>query len=670
MTRHEQDTQSAQTSSAAPLLITLADSIRSVAIVVDGLKIQHLNDEACRILGVDVEQRPLEDSVLGLIRSESWDAFHEQIEHVQATGQALPPFLCYWGQSSSSAVALDTIVLPIGREQQSSSLIIGVALEGDALLNRIVAEAEHRYSPLLDAITEACFIISHDWTFTFVNLAASRVTRLRQDKLLGKGLLELSSEIENTLLHKAFALVMDRRQAVALMWSGTILPQGIAGEFEIRVYPIAEGILVMAHDITDRVRAERSEREQRILSEALRDTAAAVNSSLELDEVLDRILANIERVVDHKAANIMLTHDSGRYARVVRSRGYQQAQEATSAEADVFEVETVSVLKEMAITRKPLIIPDVTQSNLWIEANSESWIRSYAGSPIQAQGELLGFINLDSGEKNTFSPDHVARLAAFADQAAIAIRNARLYETLKENASELETRNKELDAFSYTVAHDLRHPLQLIIGYVDLLRSAEGTPLSKESQGYVEIIAEFSQKMNLMINNLLLLATIRDAQQVVGHVEMRPVIAAIERRYGAELKESGVQLIIGKDLPAVIGFEPWIEEVMANLVENAIKYRQESKQAWIRVEATRQGDIVRYSVSDNGIGIRQEDQGTLFDAFARISQRAGGLGLGLSIVNRIVARLGGTVGVDSKPGEGSTFWFTLPSATSDRPISV
>ena len=185
-------------------------------------------------------------------------------------------------------------------------------------------------------------------------------------------------------------------------------------------------------DITERKEIERAEREQRKLAEALRDTAAALSGTLEFDEVLDRILLNMEHVVPHDAANIMLVEKGT--ARIARSKGYISDWEEDARQSSRFLIEDIPTLKRMQETGKPLAILDTRDSDLWVNLPHSGWMKSYAGAPIKVKGKLIGFLNLNSATKGFFTDSKARWLKAFADQAGLAIENARMYGEIHEYA--------------------------------------------------------------------------------------------------------------------------------------------------------------------------------------------------------------------------------------------
>ena len=231
-------------------------------------------------------------------------------------------------------------------------------------------------------------------------------------------------------------------------------------------------------------------------------------------------------------------------------------------------------------------------------------------------------------------------------------------------AEELLARNVELDAYAHTIAHDLRSPLTNIIGFLDLIQSDLVDELD-DTAHMIGIAIQAGHDMVRMIDSMLLFASLRDASEVSAPVDLQQVINAAIQRLSRQLHDRNVNLNIQPNLPWVCGYAPWLEEVFANLLDNAIKYAgHDNLIPSIQVQGEQQPDgIIRITVTDNGIGIPADHQDRVFDMFTRGDTGSiRGTGLGLSIVGRIIDRLGGEVGVESADGSGSTFWFTLPAA--------
>ena len=197
------------------------------------------------------------------------------------------------------------------------------------------------------------------------------------------------------------------------------------------------GLVGISRDISALKHAESAERQMRLLAEALRDTAAALTSTLDLDEVLDRILDSVGRVVPHDGANVMFIEED--VARVIRCRGYYTEHGLEEAVKTLsFAVTEVENLHQMARTGQPFLISDTRAYPGWVMTPQTEWVRSHLGAPIRLGEQAIGFLNLDSAAPNAFSPADAERLHAFAYQAAIAIQNARLYGELENYSSILK----------------------------------------------------------------------------------------------------------------------------------------------------------------------------------------------------------------------------------------
>jgi signal transduction histidine kinase/DNA-binding response OmpR family regulator len=297
--------------------------------------------------------------------------------------------------------------------------------------------------------------------------------------------------------------------------------------------------------------------------------------------------------------------------------------------------------------------------------------------PLLVRDKVIGVLEVVNKLKSDFDADDLALIRTLAASAAIAIDNARLVEVQRQYTAKLQARNEELDAFAHTVAHDLKHPLGLMIGFAEALEENCDTITVEELRRHLCTVARTGRKMRDIFNELLLLAGVREAKVEIEPLDMAHIVAQVRRRLAYLIKEHQAHVVLPprETWPVALGYGPWIEEVWVNYVNNAIKYGGQpprvelgfgesaalvSEPAQTRSFADSQ---IRFWVRDNGAGLASEEQARLFTPFTRLSshaQRVEGHGLGLSIARRIVERLGGQVGVKSQVGAGSTFWFTLP----------
>lgn len=234
-------------------------------------------------------------------------------------------------------------------------------------------------------------------------------------------------------------------------------------------------------------------------------------------------------------------------------------------------------------------------------------------------------------------------------------------EALRQSLLEVESSNAELDAYAATVAHDLRNPIGIIIGFSTLLEERADELSPEDIAKSITSINQTSQKMARIIEELLLLASVRKQAQIHLTPLNMPAILndVLTLRLKKLIDDSQATIEITNNWPTVLSYGPWIEEVWANYISNAIKYGGTPPQ--IEIGADEGAESVRFWVRDNGAGLTLEQQGKLFAEFSRVNvENPDGNGLGLSIVQRIMDKLGGSVGVNSEVGTGSMFYFTLP----------
>jgi len=232
---------------------------------------------------------------------------------------------------------------------------------------------------------------------------------------------------------------------------------------------------------------------------------------------------------------------------------------------------------------------------------------------------------------------------------------------LEQEIAEREILIAELDAFAHTVAHDLKNPLGVTINYAQLLRGYYDKMSPEDLNQSLEMIVRNGQKMANIINELLLLASIRKEEVDLRPIDMARTVSEARSRLTFLIEEHQAELIIPDEWPVALGYGPWVEEIWANYVSNAIKYG--GRPPRVELGATSRTDgMIQFWVRDNGDGLSLEEQTRLFVPFSRLDQaRAKGHGLGLSIVHRIVEKLSGAVSVESggQPGKGSIFSFLL-----------
>jgi signal transduction histidine kinase len=250
-------------------------------------------------------------------------------------------------------------------------------------------------------------------------------------------------------------------------------------------------------------------------------------------------------------------------------------------------------------------------------------------------------------------------------EATIRRANQELERRVAERTATLQATNAELESFSYSVSHDLRAPLRAMNGFARLLVERHAPSLSEEGREYAELIWDNAQQMGRLIDDLLAFSRLQRQAMQPTTVSMQDLVRRVWDDLAADRAGREVDLRLG-ELPPCTGDPRLLERVLVNLLGNALKYTRSRPQAVIEVRAYRDGGQTVYVVGDNGIGFDMRHADKLFQVFQRLHDSDyEGTGVGLALVQRIVARHGGRVWATGEPGQGAAFHFTLEAAEAD-----
>lgn len=231
----------------------------------------------------------------------------------------------------------------------------------------------------------------------------------------------------------------------------------------------------------------------------------------------------------------------------------------------------------------------------------------------------------------------------------------------KQAERELLLRNEDLDAFAHTVAHDLKASLGVVVGFSEELACIHRDMPPEELEKDLSLMAQSGRKMHDIVEGLLLFATMRSKDVKVHPIDSRAIVASAMERLRYAIQEAEAEVTLPDSFPAALGISAWVEEVWFNYLSNGLKYGGKPPRLEIGGEPLEDGRV-KFWVRDGGHGLTPDEQARLFHEFAQQSQDGQGHGLGLAIVQRIVTKLNGEVGVESEMGQGATFSFTLPAA--------
>ncbi|MCU0497443.1 MAG: GAF domain-containing protein [Anaerolineae bacterium] len=316
---------------------------------------------------------------------------------------------------------------------------------------------------------------------------------------------------------------------------------------------------------------------------------------------------------------------------------------------------------------------------IWINAPSPLSER-FIGLPLITNDQVIGAIGLTFDLEQTLRDEQQAFLDAITQQCAQALERARLYEgerkareSIYQMNMELERRvhqrteellevNKQLEAFSYTVSHDLRAPLRSIQGFSRILLEDYADLLDTIGKDFTTRIVTAAERMDRLLIDLLTYSRLTRAELDLEPIDLNVVIRDIQLQLKALLDEQHAQINVIGDLASVRGHRALLDQVITNLITNAIKFVKPNEAPLVEVWSEIHGDCIRLCIQDHGIGIASEHQERIFRIFERLhtADKYPGTGIGLAIVQKGIERMGGRVGLESMWGAGSCFWIELP----------
>jgi signal transduction histidine kinase len=417
----------------------------------------------------------------------------------------------------------------------------------------------------------------------------------------------------------------------------------------------------MHTDIGDHKKIEKALRRRSRELALLNRLGRELTATLDLQQATERLMQATIEIIGVEGASVWLWDE--------KQKGWLACQAITHSKehslADLRLRSGQGVAGWVAQNEESVIVPYAPDDPRFfpgIDAQTGFRTISLLAVPLRVRGKVIGTLEVMNKQDGNFDKDDLALVETLAASAAIAIDNAKLVEALRQHVEELEARNEDLDAFAHSVAHDLKSPLTKVIGFVEVLEEDYATIPEEEARLCLNKIMQSGHKMSNIIDELLLLASLRKMEEAeLELLDMAEIVAAAQRRLAHLIRKHQAEISMSPEgaWPVAQGYGPWVEEVWVNYLSNAIRYGGRPPRVELGAMVQTDGTI-RFWVRDNGPGLTSEEQARLFTPFERLDQaRTKGHGLGLSIVRRIVAKLGGQVGVESQVGRGSVFYFTL-----------
>jgi PAS domain S-box-containing protein len=310
-----------------------------------------------------------------------------------------------------------------------------------------------------------------------------------------------------------------------------------------------------------------------------------------------------------------------------------------------------------------VVIPDVAKDPRTADG-AENFaalgVRALLDVPLLIEGRLAGALHLHHSVPRAWSEEEIRFVRKMLDRTWTAMEYARAETEREQLLAEVKRSNEDLAQFAHVVSHDLQAPIRGMKSFSQLLMRHYAGQLDATAQEYLQLIQTGAESMSELIQTLLSYATVGQEAMTLGLVSLNAVLEAVVMSLRPVIAETGAG-IESQPLPGVRGDRVLLQQLLQNLISNAIKYRKPEEAPRILVSAQCYGDFVTVSVKDNGQGIAPRYHQQIFTPLKRLhGPEIGGTGIGLAICKRIVERHGGRIWVESQSGEGATFFFTLP----------
>jgi len=497
-----------------------------------------------------------------------------------------------------------------------------IAIRNVQLFQSVIV-SEAKYRSLFESSKDVVYISSKDGSFIDINPAAVELFGYMKEELLSMKIetlyvspserIKFMAEIEKKGFVKDYTINFKKKDGTIL---STLVTAVVRGDKDGSLIGY-QGII---RDITERKQAEKALRESeeryRSLFENMLDGFAYCRMLFEHNRPQDFIYLNVNSAFEKLTG----------LKNVVGKKVTEVIPGIRESYPELFEI-----YGRVALTGQP------ERFELYLEPLA-AWLS----------------ISVYSTEKECF-------VAVFDN----ITERKRAEEERERLLAEIAAKNQELESFVYTISHDLRAPLVSLDGFSSLLKKESQNQLGEQGQHYLERIRANVVHMNTLVTELLELSRIGRVVGPEEEIDVGVLLREIKEGLVLKLEQEGVEFIVQQPLPAVRGDRGRIRQVFANLIENAVKFRSLERRLRIEVGCEEEKGFYRFHVGDNGIGISPQYQEQIFEPFRQLDSGIEGVGMGLSLVKRIVEHHGGRLWVESEVGKGATFYFTIP-ITSDQ----
>lgn len=490
---------------------------------------------------------------------------------------------------------------------------------------------------ILESIQDDFYVLDRDWNFVYASrLFTSKIGKEPKD-FIGKNIWEMFPKHLGTVFEENFREAMEKREVRRFEVGGKYT----IAWYRMTAFPSADGITILGTDITERKQIQDAlQRAHDELEVKVQERTAALSQANAL----------LQALMDYVPDHIYFKDLECRFIRNSRSQASllgisDPAQLVGKTDFDFFPHAAKAYAEEQEVMRSGKSLVDFEEWVVWPDGR-ETWVSTTKVPLRNSEGETIGIfgISRDITERKRIEQDI-----------------QQLNSDLEKQAAQLQVANKELEAFSYSVSHDLRAPLRAIDGYTRILVEDYEAILDEEGKRVCGIISAEARRMGQLIDDLLAFSRLGRKEMYSSNIDMKALVVSVLNDLEKEEDRERIDLKIAS-LPSVKADSSLIRQVWINLLSNAIKFTSKRDRAAIEVGSKSTNDEVIYYVRDTGAGFDMEYANKLFGVFQRLHSESEfeGTGVGLAIVQRIVRRHGGRVWAEGEVDKGATFYFALP----------
>jgi PAS domain S-box-containing protein len=535
-------------------------------------------------------------------------------------------------------------------------------------------ESEERYRLLFRSLTVGMAVHQVvtdeagrpvDYVFLEVNSAYERLTGLKAEQVVGRSVRAALPQVDEEWIRRFGAVALTGVPDSFERYS----PE-VDRAFEVQAYSPRPGqFAVLLRDLSETLRMLEDLRQSSGRLNLLHGIDGAVLESRPLDGILDQALEGLRGLVPVHRAGVVLFQEDGQG--VVAAQSGLAIPGLDRGTRLRLRPEVVATLGRNHCVELSLGLADADRYGVHGDL-VRAGMGEFLHVPLACQDELLGALNLSRELGRVFQPREQEIAREVAGHLAVAIRQARLQEAVERHARELEQRveertrqlqvaNEELEAFAYSVSHDLRSPLRAVDGFSRILEEDHGEALDPEARRLLGVIRGSTRRMDQLIADLLSLSRVARADLQPDVVDMESLAREAFLEVLAQEHDAGCELALGS-LPHVQGDARLLRQVWRNLLGNAVKFSRGASVRHVTVAGGRRDGHCWFEVRDQGAGFDPAFAHKLFGVFQRLhgEHEFEGSGVGLALVRRIVRRHGGEVEAAGEVGKGATFRFTLP----------